>query len=148
MIEFAIIFPLLFLIVMGLFDIGRAVFVYANLNTAAREGTRFAIVQPDCDYRAYPETCDGAYSDTYPLDCAFAASEANINICNEVESRFFLTNLSSSTITIGRAGTSEAPVVTIDIDYNFEPVTPGVALLGDLPIHANSQMLMSPVALP
>ena len=47
LIEFVLLLPLLFLLVMGLFDIGRAVFYYATLNTAVREGTRFAIVQSD-----------------------------------------------------------------------------------------------------
>jgi TadE-like protein len=43
LIEFALISPLLLLLVFGIIDIGRAVFYYDTLNHAAREGARAAI---------------------------------------------------------------------------------------------------------
>ena len=61
LVEFALIFPLFLLLIMGLFDIGRAIFYFSTLNTAVREGTRFAIVQPDCDYLSDPVNCTGGY---------------------------------------------------------------------------------------
>jgi Flp pilus assembly protein TadG len=45
--EFAIAFPVLILILLAVFDVGRAVFVYNNLTNAAREGARLAIVNQD-----------------------------------------------------------------------------------------------------
>jgi len=148
--EFALIFPLLLLLVMGLFDIGRAVFHYATLNTAVREGTRFAIVQPDCDYRSDPGTCDGGYLEGYPLNCENATSIANTKICNEIKNKFFgLGNLSNSTIMINHTVSStDDPEIDIRIDYLFKPITPGIALMGDLTIRVNSHMLMTPVAVP
>jgi Flp pilus assembly protein TadG len=44
LVEFALILPLLLLIVTGLFDLGRAVWQETTLAYAAREGTRYAIV--------------------------------------------------------------------------------------------------------
>lgn len=44
LIEFALVLPLILLIVTGLFDVGRAVFQENTLAYAAREGTRYAIV--------------------------------------------------------------------------------------------------------
>ena len=41
LIEFALISPVLLLLVFGIIDIGRAVFYYDTLNHAAREGARF-----------------------------------------------------------------------------------------------------------
>lgn len=43
LIEFALISPLLLLLIFGIIDIGRAVFYYDTLNHAAREGARVAI---------------------------------------------------------------------------------------------------------
>jgi Flp pilus assembly protein TadG len=45
--EFALAFPIFILLVLGLFDVGRAVFVYNAMTNAAREGARLAIVNQD-----------------------------------------------------------------------------------------------------
>jgi len=44
MVEFALILPLLVLLLVGVFDVGRLVFAYHTVNNAAREGGRVAIV--------------------------------------------------------------------------------------------------------
>jgi Flp pilus assembly protein TadG len=44
MIEFAIVAPLLFLLVFGIVDFGRAFFLYNNLTNAARDGARVGAV--------------------------------------------------------------------------------------------------------
>ncbi|MDY6867184.1 MAG: TadE family protein [Chloroflexota bacterium] len=150
LIEFALLLPLLLLIVMGLFDVGRGVFYFAVLNTAVREGTRFAIVQPACEYRSDPASCSGSYLDTYPLSCVDAQSTANIETCNHVMDRLFnITDLQSSNITIDHlvSGTDDL-LVHIEITYNYEPITPGITLLGNVTLRANSQMLMTPAARP
>jgi len=150
LIEFALLLPLLFLLVMALFDIGRAVLYYSILNTAVREGTRYAIVQPKCDYKSNPGDCTGDYLDSYPLDCTAAQSTANINICNEVTNKLFnVSELSDSTITINHVFSStDDPIISIDIDFLFAPITPGMTLIGDMTLHVNSQMIMSPIAEP
>jgi len=139
LVEFTLVLPLLFILVMALFDIGRAVFYYAVINNAAREGTRYAIVQPNCEY----------LSDS--LDCVDAQSAASQNICDEIRAKLFdITELSNSTITINHSvsGTDDATIVSVDIDVLFEPITPGLSLMGDLQLHANSQMIMTPIAEP
>jgi Flp pilus assembly protein TadG len=42
--EFALVIPIFLLILMGIFDMGRAVFAYSSITNAAREGTRLGIV--------------------------------------------------------------------------------------------------------
>jgi hypothetical protein len=44
MVEFALIFPIFILLLVGMFDLGRVVWVNNTLATAAREAARFAIV--------------------------------------------------------------------------------------------------------
>jgi Flp pilus assembly protein TadG len=46
-VEFALVLPIFLLLVVSLFDLGRAVFAYNTLTNAAREGARLAIVNQD-----------------------------------------------------------------------------------------------------
>ena len=43
MVEFAILAPIFFLLLLGTIDLGRAVYIYNTISDAAREGTRAAI---------------------------------------------------------------------------------------------------------
>jgi Flp pilus assembly protein TadG len=45
--EFALVIPIVLLLMLALLDAGRAVFVYNGLTNAAREGARLAIVNQD-----------------------------------------------------------------------------------------------------
>jgi Flp pilus assembly protein TadG len=47
LVEFSLVIPLFLLILISLFDVGRAVFSYNTLTNAAREGARMAIVNQD-----------------------------------------------------------------------------------------------------
>lgn len=44
LVEFALILPVLLILLVGMFDLGRAVLLSETLNSAVREGTRYAIV--------------------------------------------------------------------------------------------------------
>jgi Flp pilus assembly protein TadG len=46
-VEFALVAPIFILIILGLFDAGRAVYAYNTAANAAREGARIAIVNQD-----------------------------------------------------------------------------------------------------
>jgi hypothetical protein len=50
LVEFALILPVFILILVGIFDAGRAVFAYQTVNNAAREGGRQAIVDQTLDH--------------------------------------------------------------------------------------------------
>ena len=47
MTEFAFVLPVFILVMVGLFDLGRAVFAFNTITNAAREGARLAIVNQD-----------------------------------------------------------------------------------------------------
>lgn len=63
LVEFALVLPVLLLIITGIFDLGRAVWQENTLAYAAREGTRFAIVHgsgyPDPAQIAWPGNTAG-----------------------------------------------------------------------------------------
>ncbi len=53
LVEFALVFPVFILLLLGILDLGRAVYAYNTIGDAAREGARVAIVNqiqtsPDC----------------------------------------------------------------------------------------------------
>jgi Flp pilus assembly protein TadG len=45
--EFALVFPLLFLLLMGIIDMGRATYYASVLHNSAREAARYGTIQPD-----------------------------------------------------------------------------------------------------
>lgn len=47
LLEFALVIPIFLLLIVAVFDLGRAVFAYNTLTNAAREGARLAIVNQD-----------------------------------------------------------------------------------------------------
>jgi hypothetical protein len=44
LVEFALVLPLFLLLVLGVVDFGRGIFIYAGMSNGAREGARYAIV--------------------------------------------------------------------------------------------------------
>ena len=52
MVEFALVIPIFVLMLVGLFDVGRAVFAYHTVNNAAREAARLAIVDQTVEHIA------------------------------------------------------------------------------------------------
>jgi Flp pilus assembly protein TadG len=126
LVEFALVFPLFFFLVTGLFDLGRAVFAYSTMNTAVREGTRYAIMR--------------------------SSGTTDAEIEDKVRSYFFGVNdfedTNNTDITISRVGTTKNPKINIHIVYTFKPVTPGLALvLGQgksISIEAESEMFITP----
>lgn len=58
LVEMALILPLLMLIIFGIFEFGRAMYITNTLNNAAREGARRAAVSPaPIDIEAYVKSC-------------------------------------------------------------------------------------------
>ena len=45
--EFAITIPLLLIMLVFIFDLGRATFYYSSITNSAREGARYGIINPD-----------------------------------------------------------------------------------------------------
>lgn len=46
LVEFALILPVLTMILMGIFDFGRAIYAFSAISNGAREGARYGIVHP------------------------------------------------------------------------------------------------------
>jgi hypothetical protein len=73
LVEFALLLPLMLLIITGLFDVARAVWQENTLAYAAREGTRFAIVHGSAGQGPLPDGWgEGRADPTDPSDHVIA----------------------------------------------------------------------------
>jgi Flp pilus assembly protein TadG len=73
LVEFALVLPVLLLIVFGLIDGGRLVFTYNTVSNAARSGARVAIVNQSTSGTS---TCDTTSATAWATGCAVQAGAA------------------------------------------------------------------------
>jgi Flp pilus assembly protein TadG len=108
MVEFAIIAPLLFVLLFGIVDFGRAFFLMNSLTAAVREGARLAAVQDD------PTTAANQ-----------SAVQARVTAyLRQVGG----TATTQPTVTPNLAGGKVYSVTVTLADYPFEGVTPLISL--------------------
>ena len=118
-VEFAIIVPVLLLLLLGIIDFARAFFQQNNLVAAAREGARFAAVQTDMCNAATLTAVRGRV-------IAYFSSVGGTAPAN---------NATSIPITVEPAGLCPAnfnsvTTITVQIaNYAFTPITPVFRLL-------------------
>ena len=107
LVEFALILPVALLLLIGFFDLGRAVFYYSSLTNAVREWARHAIVDRELDEAMIRNELAGFAFGIDPEDIT-------INITYLPEAELEKTNIS------------------IEAIYLFQPITPMIAsLLGN-----------------
>jgi Flp pilus assembly protein TadG len=114
LVEFALVIPIFLLVVLGLFDMGRAVFYFSTISNASREAVRLGIVDQNvADVRQ--EAVDSA-SGVMPITNA------------DVDVTFLAPDLSAG------GPCSTAPydigcVVRVEITHSFVAATPFVGAL-------------------
>jgi Flp pilus assembly protein TadG len=120
LVEFALIIPLLVLVVIGLFDLGYAVHANNLLTNAAREGARTGIILSNTD--AYIRT---RVKNTAP---DLGLTDAQI-IINPSAPRVF------------------GNPITVTVNYTYTPITPLVERIvgGNLRLSATSSMVVEGV---
>jgi len=122
-VEFALIAPILFLLVFGIVEFGRALNYYNDLTQLAGQGARAAVVShnPDgtavgtsnADCPANNQTIQCQIAKTYPTD---AELKNGISVCLGV--------LNSSGTIIAPTGTPPAGTpITVRTKFTFQPVT-------------------------
>jgi Flp pilus assembly protein TadG len=107
-VEFGLIVPILFLLVFGIVDFGRAYFTMNNLAAAVREGARYGAVFEDPSAGTNPDSIKKAVTD---FSYAFGG-----------------TPLTASNVTTAIDKT--AGTLSVTAKYTFRPITPLVNLIG------------------
>lgn len=120
LVEFALLIPIFLLIVVALFDFGRAVFAYNSVTNAAREGARLAIVNQSTtaiQQRAIAQTAI-AETGSPNLTIAFYRDQPNAD---------YATNPSCGVVAARPLALDCVAVVTFETTYR--PMTPIVSNL-------------------
>ncbi len=114
LVEFAFVLPLLILMLVGVFDMGRAVFAYNQISNAARTAARVAIVNQDGDAIQLAATTEAV--GLTPLSVAVTHDPS----CASVK---------------------RGCVVTVDVSYAWQAATPIVgALVGPITLSSDAKM--------
>jgi Flp pilus assembly protein TadG len=105
MVEFAIVAPLLFMLVFGLIDVGRFMFEYHHLANAVREGARVGAV--------------------LPMNTAAERTASYNTITTHVVSSVSLRPINPRWVAVSETGTAPTRRVRVSVTgYPFEPTTP------------------------
>ncbi len=127
MVEFTFVVVFLVLIIMGIFDLGRAVYYSNSISAAAREGARQAMI------------C-GASSPTV-TDCTAQDAATKTNVLNTVAG----VPIDASNITISPTNRGFGNVVTVTVTATYIPITPLLGTFGvsTIALKAQSQMIVN-----
>lgn len=111
LVEFALLLPVLLILVLALVDAGRAVISYTALTNAARVGARVAIVNQSND-----ATCGGVRT----FKCAAAAQAVGMGIAPG--------SISDVAITGSNCAVAGNCDVTVTVTYPYQVITPLIGL--------------------
>ena len=112
--EFALVIPIVLLVFMGIFDLGRMIFAYNDISNAAREGARTAIVNQDPT--AVANEAKAATTGLAPSDVIVTVTSC------------------APPVKIGC-------LITIKIDYLWRPLTPIIGnIIGPINLSATTAM--------
>ena len=121
--EFAIVIPLLFLMIVGLFDVGRIVYINNAVAEGAREGARWGAVQG----RA-------------------GTSAGLISVADEVKARMTAVPNPAVTVTCDRLITttiecSTGDIINVQVTSSVTPMTPIIGeFIGPVSVSATAKM--------
>lgn len=129
LVEFALILPIILMILLGAVDLGRAAFVETAVSNAARVGARVAIVDQNV-----ADTCGASPT---IARCAAARQAVTLGLGPAAVAVTFLEEDLSDPCAPVAVGCLAAVTVT----YTFSPITPIIhAITGDLPISVTTHL--------
>lgn len=120
LVEFALVLPLLILLMVGLFDLGRAVYADSTLSNAARVGSRLAIVNQNVSQIRAAAATKAAALDLLPADVSVSFRSDPTN--------------PSSTCSPMRIGC----VAFVTVTYQYHPAVPIEGLVGPIVLTSTS----------
>lgn len=129
LVEFAVVLPIILLVIFGILDLGRGVFTYNALSQAARQATRTAIVDQDI---ARVRTTAIAYAPTLGL------STGNIDVCfKDYDS--IQTSCASSADDCPQSDRFIGCLAIVEIETTYVPMTPILgSIVGNISMSSTS----------
>lgn len=112
LVEFAIILPFLFLLLFGIFEFGRAMFIKNSLNNAARSAVRVAVVTPSLKSATYGA---GTFSTQSATDKIQAKIYDNLLYINK-------DTATANVVVVGHATALPSDTVTVTVAGDFNSI--------------------------
>lgn len=123
LVEYALMIPIVLLVVVMIFDLGRVTYAYSVLYNAAREGTRYASVHFEDTASRTAEVTSYIHTRIPGLE----SSDLNVNV-----------------VWVAVTDPIEPDRVTITLTYPFDPLTPVIAeILGADPFVIGTRSTMN-----
>ncbi len=119
LVEFAIVLPVIVFIVLGILDVGRAVYSYNTLAESARQAARMAIVDQHTDAVQAVGIASGA---------TLGLAAANVDVCFK-KATSTQTGCSSSTDNCSLADRTIGCLAIVRAHLSYQPMTPVLAVL-------------------
>jgi Flp pilus assembly protein TadG len=158
LVEFSLIFPIVVLLLIAVFDIGRGVYAYTSIANAARSGARIAAVN-----QLYPDASDTMCAENMPVEdttsgasptwsaraCAASAATSLGLAPTDVSVSYAAP---SGTTLVCPAGPAPADasannpfhvgcMVSVTVSYSWAPITPLIgSFVGPITMSSTSQM--------
>jgi Flp pilus assembly protein TadG len=129
LVEFAVVLPVIVLVIFGILDLGRGVFTYNALSQAARQGSRTAMVDQDvADIR----TAAIDYAPTLGLQ------NSNITVCfKDYDSN--QTDCDSSADDCPQSNRFIGCLAIVEVDMAYSPMTPIIgSIVGSIAMSSTS----------
>ena len=124
-VEFALVLPVLVLVLLGLFDLGRGVLMFTELSNASRVGARVAIVNQSNSH--------DCLADEQTFKCA--AAEITVAIGLDASAIRDL-DIEGADCSIPSDCTAE-----VTVEHRFEPITPLIGdIVGNINLSASTTM--------
>ena len=142
LVEFALILPIFVLLLVGIFDFGRAIYAYNTISNAAREAVRVGIVDQSCNMIGTEAQnragLDIAWAPTVAAPCGPAGSDIVISFLNSDGTT------PSGTDRCLQPGTAPGVpfgcLVEVTIRYEYNAATPIIGnLVGTLNLTASTR---------
>lgn len=122
LVEFALIFPVLILLLLAIFDVGRLVFAYNDITNAARVGARVAIVNQG-----------GTTARDTTINQATSLGLAN----SDVTVRYLRPDLSGACATPYALGC----VAEVEVSFDWQAITPVIGnILGPITVTTDTRL--------
>jgi Flp pilus assembly protein TadG len=139
LVEFALVLPLLLLLVFGIIDAGRLIYTYNTVANSARNAARVAIVNQST---TGTETCNTTEATTYPRGCAISsgiglgilAADVSVQYRDPTDTADCKTPVSSPPVVLIGC------VAVVEVTGKFLPLTPVIGqLIGPIGVTSTSK---------
>ncbi len=155
LVEFALVVPIVVLLLIAVFDVGRGVYAYTSIANAARVGARVAVVN-----QLYPDSSATQCAESMPVEdlapgstptwsaraCAAAAATSLGLLPSDVTIGYAPPSGSALACPAGPVPATTAPfhvgcIASVTVSYTWSPITPVIgSLMGPIRMSSTSQM--------